>query len=409
MKVLFLSPYVYDPNLKEFSKNKTGFGMMVKDIFDQVSQTEQATMVTHVLTNGHERLQKHTLFQVLGYAKPKEWFDACIAFVQKKGSIASRLKQAYYTLDKGYLRYVISDFSPDIIHLHGLDEGCVRYLEICEKSKIPYLITLHGLIKNDSYASKNDRAIERTYLKRFEKNGNTVSVISTGIRDKLQKDSYYDIKRIDNTTVITNGIDIHPRNAVLDIRNEYGIPASAKIVLSVGSVSHIKNQLQVVRAYNKLPEDLKMNLWVILIGTINQNYPIREEVNKNDNAMHILLTGFVPHEFLSSYYSEADLVVLASKSEGFGLSLVEGFVYGVPSVTFADLDAVPDLYNENAMMLCTERTDEALANTMAAALKKEWNHEWIREYSKRFSLEHMGNRYLDLYQSVLEKARRHDG
>ena len=48
---------------------------------------------------------------------------------------------------------------------------------------------------------------------------------------------------------------------------------------------------------------------------------------------------------------------------------MEGFAYGVPSLTFADLNAVFDIYDETAMLLCHERSDEALSAAMAQALE----------------------------------------
>ena len=115
------------------------------------------------------------------------------------------------------------------------------------------------------------------------------------------------------------------------------------------------------------------------------------------------MTGFLPHEELSNYFCEADLVVLASIEEGFGLSMVEGFVYGVPSVTFCDLDAVSDIYDEKAMLLCSERTDEEFAKTMEQALEKKWDSKWIMDYSKKFSVECMRDQYLSLYRKIIEK------
>lgn len=118
------------------------------------------------------------------------------------------------------------------------------------------------------------------------------------------------------------------------------------------------------------------------------------------------MTGFLPFEDIINYYNEADLLILASIEEGFGLSLIEGFVYGVPSVTFSDLDAVPDVYDERAMMLCHERTDKALAATIELALEKNWDKEWIKGYSKKFSLESMRDKYLDVYREVIAENKK---
>ena len=74
---------------------------------------------------------------------------------------------------------------------------------------------------------------------------------------------------------------------------------------------------------------------------------------------------------------------------------------GVPCVTFSDLDAVHDIYDERAMLLCGNRSDDALAKSLEIALNKSWDKEWIKKYSKNFSLEKMTERYIDIYKKIV--------
>ena len=43
---------------------------------------------------------------------------------------------------------------------------------------------------------------------------------------------------------------------------------------------------------------------------------------------------------------------------GFGLPIVEGYMHGVPCVTFEDLDATQDLYYPEAMLKVKDRSNE---------------------------------------------------
>ena len=36
MKVMIIAPYIYDPDMPEFTRNKTGFGIMVHNIVKTV-------------------------------------------------------------------------------------------------------------------------------------------------------------------------------------------------------------------------------------------------------------------------------------------------------------------------------------------------------------------------------------
>ena len=94
---------------------------------------------------------------------------------------------------------------------------------------------------------------------------------------------------------------------------------------------------------------------------------------------------------------------MSSISEGFGLSIIEGFVYGKPTVAFADLAAVPDLYHEKAMVLVKERSDIALANGMLKVMNNNWDATWITKYAENFSFEVMAKRYLNVYQKIVDR------
>lgn len=53
MKVLTLSPYIYFPTEKAFSKNSSGFGMMTYSILDAVSEKgADVYCLTHAITQG---------------------------------------------------------------------------------------------------------------------------------------------------------------------------------------------------------------------------------------------------------------------------------------------------------------------------------------------------------------------
>ena len=132
-------------------------------------------------------------------------------------------------------------------------------------------------------------------------------------------------------------------------------------------------------------------------------YPIAAEIDRLGLNEQVRLLGFVPHAQVLSLYQQADLTILASRVEGFGLSLAESFVQGTPCVTFADLDAAEDLYDPCAMLLCHERSDEALSAAIAQALETAWDQDAIRRHARNFSLDAMADRYLTWYQSIVKE------
>ena len=90
-----------------------------------------------------------------------------------------------------------------------------------------------------------------------------------------------------------------------------------------------------------------------------------------------------------------------SLSEGFGLSLIEGMHFGLPSMSFTDVDAFEDIYDDSAMVGVESHTDEAVANGLERLLTNKWDKEKIKVYSKKFEPENMAEKYVEVYQRTI--------
>jgi glycosyltransferase involved in cell wall biosynthesis len=224
---------------------------------------------------------------------------------------------------------------------------------------IPFIVTIHGLLQNNQTVSERELAIEREFLLISEHKNYSVTVVSSGIKKRLIED-YYKLRNAENIVVIPNGIDISLKPSSINIRRKFGVPLSGRLCIAVGSVCQRKNQIQILKALAAMPATFRKNVWLIIVGKISKDYPIMKEAEKLGLDDRVFFTGFVQHEDIHNYYAAADINIVASKDEGFGLSIIEGFVYGVPTVAFADLDAIQDVYDEKSMILCDERNDEEI-------------------------------------------------
>ena len=101
---------------------------------------------------------------------------------------------------------------PDIVHIHGIGTITESYIRICEEMKVRYTVTLHGLIGlNDSVSAPvYEKQIERDFLIKAEKNNIPISVISSGMKARIEEN--YLGKKANNITVITNGTKKNDEN-----------------------------------------------------------------------------------------------------------------------------------------------------------------------------------------------------
>ena len=104
---------------------------------------------------------------------------------------------------------------------------------------------------------------------------------------------------------------------------------------------------------------------------------------------------------MKKYYSICDGFITASITEGLSIAALEALAYGLPLIMFSDVECAMDLNDEHISCFAEERTDESLAGTIEKWYCKEWNKEYILEYSKQFSMDKVANYYIECYQDIL--------
>lgn len=434
MKVMIIAPYIYDDNIIEFTKNKTGFGIMVQNIVSSVAELENVILLTRVITKGKNeknfKILSHTWRQFFSNAKLKDWLIGIKAFFANGVTVKDKARHVFYEVDGGYVRKQIQKEKPDIVHIHGIGTITESYIRICEEMKVRYTVTLHGLIGlNDSVsAPAYEKQIERDFLIKAEKNNIPISVISSGMKARIEEK--YLGKKANNITVITNGTKKSDENDTKFIREEgtltqekfqeyysdclkqndlypklsdtyaylqYSKKNGKKILFFVGNITKNKNQMQAVEILKntKVFENILLVLW----GREVDNGEVRKKIAEYQLHKNVILGGF--NDRMDIFWKFCDVNLFLSLNDGFGLPIVEGYMHGVPCVTFEDLDATQDLYYPEAMLKVKDRSNESVTDTLKIALDKNWKYEEIIEIGNMFSIDIMSEKYVNWYKEVM--------
>lgn len=434
MKVMIIAPYIYDDNIIEFTKNKTGFGIMVQNIVSSVAELENVVLLTRVITKGKNeknfKILSHTWGQFFSNAKLKDWLIGIKAFFANGVTVKDKARHVFYEVDGGYVRKQIQKEKPDIVHIHGIGTITESYIRICEEMKVRYTVTLHGLIGlNDSVsAPAYEKQIERDFLIKAEKNNIPISVISSGMKARIEEK--YLGKKANNITVITNGTKKSDENDTKFIREEgtltqekfqeyysdclkqndlypklsdtyaylqYSKKNGKKILFFVGNITKNKNQMQAVEILKntKVFENILLVLW----GREVDNGEVRKKIAEYQLHKNVILGGF--NDRMDIFWKFCDVNLFLSLNDGFGLPIVEGYMHGVPCVTFEDLDATQDLYYPEAMLKVKDRSNESVTYTLKIALDKNWKYEEIIEIGNMFSIDIMSEKYVNWYKEVM--------
>ena len=434
MKVMIIAPYIYDDNIIEFTKNKTGFGIMVQNIVSSVAELENVVLLTRVITKGKNeknfKILSHTWGQFFSNAKFKDWLIGIKAFFANGVTVKDRARHVFYEVDGGYVRKQIQMEKPDIVHIHGIGTITESYIRICEEMKVRYTVTLHGLIGlNDSVSAPvYEKQIERDFLIKAEKNNIPISVISSGMKARIEEN--YLGKKANNITVITNGTKKNDENDTKFIREEgtltqekfqeyysdclnqndlypklsdtyaylqHSKKSGKKILFFVGNITKNKNQMQAVEILKntKVFENTLLVLW----GREVDNGEVRKKIVEYQLHKNVILGGF--NDRMDIFWKFCDVNLFLSLNDGFGLPIVEGYMHGVPCVTFEDLDATQDLYYPEAMLKVKDRSNESVTDTLKTALDKNWKYEEIIEIGNMFSIDIMSEKYVNWYKEVM--------
>ncbi len=407
MKVLMLAPYVTINDRPEFSKNKTGFGYMVYDIARAVARTEKVeALASDCLGKEFEREGVKFLKRSIGICFLH--FFRCLSplvvwrmwrkYRMRAGSL-TRLVYCWFI--SGYYCSVVCEGNYDIVHIHGCGFATELWMRVCKKCNQKFIVTLHGLnsFSDSVKLEKAGKQYERDFLKRVVDGEMPITVISTGMKRTIEKE--YGVTNCNSITVVCNSYSFSNEKEIsFSVRKKYGIPLDAKVLLYVGNISVNKNQIQMVKAFDLLQDHLRHQTWVLFCGNnhMGDNASFENAIKQSLNVNHMVLCGGVNKELMPDYYRAANAVVLLSKTEGFGLSLIEGMHFGLPGLMFTDMDAYEDIYNESAVIGVPDRDSQSVAEGIGKLLTNNWEEEIIKKYSQKFESKTMAHNYISQYQ-----------
>ena len=127
--------------------------------------------------------------------------------------------------------------------------------------------------------------------------------------------------------------------------------------LTLGVVSRLERIKGMDLVVPALAEVLKVHpdtqLLVVGDGTLRAS--MEEQAAQLACADHIRFVGRQPQEELSRWYSQMDIVLMPSRSEGFGLTAIEAMAYGCVMVA-SDVGGLPEVVRDGicGLLHCTE-------------------------------------------------------
>jgi len=153
-------------------------------------------------------------------------------------------------------------------------------------------------------------------------------VVLSNCKQKEICDFYHISKKKFN--VIPPGVDLQkffPKQKDLNLLNELKLPQKSNIILNVSRLTHGKNIKMLIKAFARIATE---NTFLIIVGDGNQRSNLEYLAEKMNLIDKIRFTGF--RDDIERFYSIADVFVLPSIYEGFGLVFLEAMASGIPCI-----------------------------------------------------------------------------
>ncbi|MFY0643021.1 MAG: glycosyltransferase family 4 protein [Bacteroidia bacterium] len=294
--------------------------------------------------------------------------------------------KAFNTLRK----YVKTLDSQSIVHAHLFPT--VLYLGILKRLRLlkcPVVFTEHST-SNRRREMRFGKTLDTFIYKQID----YLVAISIGTKIELQK--WLNKLNLD-IEVIPNGIRLQYDEVLL--RAEKDVVE----IVSVGRLTKAKNYIKMLEAISLMPSD---NIHYTIVGDGELRSEIERKIEELEIASKVSLVGYQKN--VTEYLLKADVFLMASKWEGFGLSAVEAMNASLPLV-LSNIPGLKEFVEEKGpagVLVDPDSADQIAKSLSKFVASKELRINYGRHSfraSKSFSMNKTCLAYQDLYNRIKQE------
>lgn len=178
-------------------------------------------------------------------------------------------------------------------------------------------------------------------------------------------------------------------------------------IITIGVVSrleHIKGMDLVVLAFAKVYDKHK-NVRLLVVGDGSLRQQMEEDANRFHLKSNIEFIGRQEQAALQSYYDKIDVLLMPSRSEGFGLTAIEGMARGCVLVA-SNTGGLPEVVREGYVgILHQPESMDDLANKVCCLIENPKHFEQMRSHLHDYVQQFTFERYTDLFNDLYSKLK----
>jgi len=281
----------------------------------------------------------------------------------------------------------------DIVHSH--EKGCLQDVETIHCFSYKGGLEKYSLPRRIDQKYLSLRSLLYLWLERRQMKTPWLIAVSEAVAADIRKQ----YRRSGNVAVVPPGVDLEVFHAErvaamrMAARKTEGVPADQLFVLFVGSEFRRKGLDRLIQAIGP-------GMRLLVIGSGDDMPYHRRIIARRGLEDRVRFAGLVRD--VLPFYAAADVVVLPSRSEAFGMSVLEGMASGLPVLVSANAGVAALIRpGENGFLI---ESDAALARQLVELRDQELRRrigEAARRTALDFTWERAAAAHEELYRRIL--------
>jgi len=292
---------------------------------------------------------------------------------------------------------ILPKLQVDLVHAHGYRclSSCTA-IYLAHIRNIPSILTPHGIYPARSLTNGLAKSL-------FD---HTLGLLLLSLSDKIVSLSQHNTQLLlqigtskRKIVTVPNGVNVEEyANFQRSKKILNGLKTDGPILLYVGRIDWNKRVERIIEAMPTVLKDFPTAKFAV-VGPDYANYANRlAEIAKKLRVEHaVFITGSVSKEKLLKFYSAADVFLLPSSYEGFGLSMLEAMCSKIPVVVSPSGGPGDILKHKDQAWLLKEPTATAISESVHAIL----TDRQLREHLVKNAFELVEKKYT--WKSVVDK------
>ena len=232
-------------------------------------------------------------------------------------------------------------------HCHGFISGAMGFI-LSLATRKPFI----GTEQSVGWSREGSRFLRSMVYRRAA----ACIAASNAVAEEFEK---LGVKRIE---VIPNGVDVR----VFTRRGK--VETQKYVILSVGRLEKVKGHRYLIEAFGRIKQEIP-GARLILVGDGSERNNLEKQTQELGLEKEVEFVGEVRHEELPRWHWGANVFVMPSLSEGFGITAIEAMAAGVPLIATRVGGLVDIVRDGETGMLVEPRNSQQIQQAVVRVLE----------------------------------------